>query len=1071
MGKLDRLGWYDFVADKINGSLEQFYNQMYQGIKTVPVGGGFWLEPCPMCGHNDCAIISDRNSVHCFSGGCGWKGTHIKAYIQYAREKLHKKQTDIIRDLERWSGIPYPLLGTKEEVEAAEHYIRIQDIRSKASEFYHNKLMTSDELYKVTVKDTVRRFNPLQYQMEIRKHKRETLSLFRVMFSADYLMLHGILETQGYTAEEIKEAKVWFPQNTFVYPYFHPVTGDILRFNVKNPFGATMLNSDKEVVGYSVGAKVLGFSPKFSYDKPMILVEGENDALSVFEAGFENVVWVGGNIREEGENQLDGLEKANGPFYTAYDNDDAGRKYYKMTQERFPHKDVRRLDFGEADNDIDDYYRYNTDSKPIFDLVKAAEFVPTQDYRISRSGVNNWSIRNRHRILNFEITDRDKNDEVIGKVDYYVVDEYGEASIDEKLSNQVLIKCKTKMKPFHYYLHEEIEKFFNEELDKRTADELMEIYSFSTHKTMIIKLLAGYMSRAKGDDLNDLVDRLKRKFNKDIVDEILKELNDIQNDAVLGHLQYIPKMKVSQHYNARNGDAYIYFTREMRDGDVVRRIPYLLRNDGLEIRLDLLKRKDEQCLLLIDNKYELRDEISKPMLDSHECSLWQAAVDKWKAGEMAAADIDPGRLIQELESWIRRFYFFKDPLIYKLLSLYVYGTYFYELFNEYPYLFLNGEKGSGKSTLDTILYLLCFDAKHAINITEASLYRLIAVEGGTMILDEMENLTSRKAAQDSVMASVLKGGYAKAGLVYRYNTEKNVTESFCPYGPKIISNIFGLEDIIGDRCIEIKTYRLRPDDGVVLEDPKTYVSERMDIIRDLTSRCCLSALTHFKFLHSIFESKVNKIKTTSPRASQLINPLLAVSRFVDVFITGKVGELDLKFDEINGPYEKALTIYHDTVISTARKVADDSTPEGIVKFVVKQIAYELIDRVPHKDKQYTVVANHKYQDPIMYNEKEGWFEINAVHMKCFLEEHMPGENVYPRNVTKWISLVFNTEQPVRKMIQLKNQDLIDENNGNECPRVNFYRFFIDDLVEDVMVDEAITPIDKLSAADSIASMF
>jgi len=514
----------------------------------------------------------------------------------------------------------------------------------------------------------------------------------------------------------------------------------------------------------------------------------------------------------------------------------------------------------------------------------------------------------------------------------------------------------------------------------------------------------------------------------------------------------------------------MYFTREMRDGDVCRRIPYLLRNDGIEIRLDLLKRKDPQCMLLVDNKYELREEVPAPIMDSHECSLWQSVVDQWKNKGLTNDQLDPGNIIREIESWVRKFYFSKDTLTYKLLALYIYGTYFYDLFMEYPYLYLNGEKGSGKSTLGTVLYLLAFDAKHAINITDASLFRLIAVEGGTMILDEMENLTSRTKAADSVMASVLKGGYTKAGLVYRFNTELNLTESFCPYGPKIILNILGIEDIIGDRCIEVKSYRIKPDDGISMEDPKTYVSERMDIMRNLTSRCCISALTHFKLLHDIFDSKVDKIKTNSPRASQLINPLLTVARFVDAFITGKVSDPNMKYDEINGPYEAALTEYHDTIIVGARRTADDSTPEGIMKFVVTQIAYEFIGRISYKDRSYTMPLNHKYQEPIEYNEKEGWFDINLIHLKCFIEEHMTGERIYPRNVTKWVQLAFNTPPPVRKVIQLKNDDLIKENNGNEHPRVNFYRFYIKDFVNDGSSSE-ITKVEKPSSAASLSTLF
>ena len=141
-------------------------------------------------------------------------------------------------------------------------------------------------------------------------------------------------------------------------------------------------------------------------------------------------------------------------------------------------------------------------------------------------------------------------------------------------------------------------------------------------------------------------------------------------------------------------------------------------------------------------------------MDLRECSLWSPWVDKYRNNELTDEDLNPYKLIKDLENFIKRFYFFKDKNTYKVLALYMYSTYFYELFGQIPYLFLNGEKGSGKSTLDTVLYLFCFNAKLAINITEASLFRMCSFEGGTVILDEMN--ISRVEYYFAEMLSILE---------------------------------------------------------------------------------------------------------------------------------------------------------------------------------------------------------------------------------------------------------------------------------------------------------------------------
>ena len=50
---MNRIEWYQAVSEKINNNLEEFYQAMY-GENLQPVGRDYRVNPCPLCGHNDC---------------------------------------------------------------------------------------------------------------------------------------------------------------------------------------------------------------------------------------------------------------------------------------------------------------------------------------------------------------------------------------------------------------------------------------------------------------------------------------------------------------------------------------------------------------------------------------------------------------------------------------------------------------------------------------------------------------------------------------------------------------------------------------------------------------------------------------------------------------------------------------------------------------------------------------------------------------------------------------------------------------------------------------------------------
>jgi len=166
------------------------------------------------------------------------------------------------------------------------------------------------------------------------------------------------------------------------------------------------------------------------------------------------------------------------------------------------------------------------------------------------------------------------------------------------------------------------------------------------------------------------------------------------------------------------------------------------------------------------------------------------------------AKIEIGKCYEQIIEVID--YYMDIPLEHrKIIALWIVGTYFHQSFSTYPFLFLNAMRGSGKTRLLNIISHLSkgSNGKVQTGVTEAVLFR--TPMGKTMVLDECESLGSKEKA---VLREYLNACYKKGGVVERAKKNKEGgydIESFFPYKPIVIANIFGLEEILQDRCISL----------------------------------------------------------------------------------------------------------------------------------------------------------------------------------------------------------------------------------------------------------------------------
>ena len=145
-----------------------------------------------------------------------------------------------------------------------------------------------------------------------------------------------------------------------------------------------------------------------------------------------------------------------------------------------------------------------------------------------------------------------------------------------------------------------------------------------------------------------------------------------------------------------------------------------------------------------------------------------------------------------------------EEYAYNIIGLWILGTWVHKYFNSYPYLFFNAIKGSGKSRILNLISSLSWNGKVLISISESVLFRTAAFR--TLCIDEFESVGNKEkqALRELLNASYKRGGtveraYKKKGL----DREKIEIESFDVYCPIAMANIWGMDNVLSDRCTTV----------------------------------------------------------------------------------------------------------------------------------------------------------------------------------------------------------------------------------------------------------------------------
>jgi hypothetical protein len=166
-------------------------------------------------------------------------------------------------------------------------------------------------------------------------------------------------------------------------------------------------------------------------------------------------------------------------------------------------------------------------------------------------------------------------------------------------------------------------------------------------------------------------------------------------------------------------------------------------------------------------------------------------------------------LLDEVATFVRRYVVMDTPQLVAVV-LWVALTHSVEAFDVTPYLAITSPvKQSGKTRLLDTLELVVARVWRAIQPSEAVVFRKIARDAPTLLLDEVDAIFGKNREHEGLRA-LLNAGNARGTKVPRCVGPSQKLVEFAVFGPKALAGIGALPETVADRSIPIAMQRKTP---------------------------------------------------------------------------------------------------------------------------------------------------------------------------------------------------------------------------------------------------------------------
>jgi hypothetical protein len=304
-------------------------------------------------------------------------------------------------------------------------------------------------------------------------------------------------------------------------------------------------------------------------------------------------------------------------------------------------------------------------------------------------------------------------------------------------------------------------------------------------------------------------------------------------------------------------------------------------------------------------------------------------------------------VVAQLSNYYKKFVSLEEKSEYPLISILTIHSYLVDLFERTPYLWIQGEKGSGKTTLMTILKSLVYHPVFLSDTTPAALFRIINDNKPTVFLDEVEDLNKRNAGNKRIF-QVMNSGYQRNGSVTIVS--KNVPVIYKTFCFKVLAGINPLMSTLEDRCISMTMKQ--PAVGIKLE---SFAGENKDVTTPLIN-----------MIHASIRKICPEVeKYIKDPALLKIDPKIRLreyDKWLPILAIAKSLSTDTNnyFDQI-----------HNYALDTISRKADAESrlPENICKEILKDFLKDQSAKSLVKDKNYFFFKTEEIQKVIQANDQ------------------------------------------------------------------------------------------------------
>ncbi len=241
-------------------------------------------------------------------------------------------------------------------------------------------------------------------------------------------------------------------------------------------------------------------------------------------------------------------------------------------------------------------------------------------------------------------------------------------------------------------------------------------------------------------------------------------------------------------------------------------------------------------------------------------------------------------LLDDVEAVLARYVVFRAPAQRTAVALWCAHAHAIDAAEVTAYLQIqSAEKGAGKTRLLEVLHELTPRPWHAIQPTEAVLFRKIDKTMPTLLLDETDALFAKNGSNDrgEPVRAVLNAGYRRGATVDRVNLKsKNPLESYRVFCVKALAGIGHLPGTVGDRSISIELARRRKDEPIERFFRRDAVA-LLHPIRDALATWASEAVPALRAARPILPDAL------PDRAAEVWEPMLAIADAAELYWPGR----------------------------------------------------------------------------------------------------------------------------------------------------------------------------------------